>query len=329
MYNKDQEQTQTAIIVGVRGQDGRLLRSLLESANYKIIGVSRDQLEAPNLQELQSSSISVTNQEQVEHLIDRIKPKYVFYLAAQHSSSEQANNEEQPRDYESYHACHVVGFHNFLWAIKSKSPLTRIFYAASSLVFSGSNGFVQDEYTPFDPQGFYGLTKLQGLMLCREYRRKYGTFAAGGILYNHESIFRKSSFLSKRIIEAAYKISIGLQEELEIGSLDTRVDWGYAPDFTEAMKRILDQEIPDDYIIATGESHTVAEFAEIAFGVFGLDSRDYIRPNLRVLNRIISRKEGNYAKLKQVTGWEPSLTFEQMVKQITTDYITSVSCVNE
>jgi GDPmannose 4,6-dehydratase len=214
---------------------------------------------------------------------------------------------------------------NFLWAIRKHSLQSRFFYAASSLVFDGSYGPTQNEETPFTPVGFYGLTKTQGLLLCREFRERYGVFASAGILYNHESALRPINFISKKIISAAHQISLGLQQELSVGNLLTETDWGYAPEYVEAFQLIMKSSAPDDFIIATGESHSVAEFAKIVFNCFGLNSEAYVREDPGVLKRHVPKKVGNIAKLKSTTDWAPSLNFSEMIKTLVTDYLNLTS----
>jgi GDPmannose 4,6-dehydratase len=265
--------------------------------------------------------MSIDDAEQVSALLQAVRPNEIYYLAAHHNSSEQSEVDNSPSEYEIYHRTHVVGLLNFLWAIRRHSPDSRLFYAASSLVFSGIHGPIQNEDTQFTPHGYYGLTKAQGIMVCREFRRSHGVFAAAGILYNHESALRSDKFLSKKIIASAHRISLGLEEELILGNLAAETDWGYAPEYIEAFQRILRTNTPDDFVVATGESHSVAEFAQIAFSCFGLDFQKYVVENQRMLNRIVPRKVGDNSKLKIATGWTPTLNFENMVRKLVNDYL--------
>jgi GDPmannose 4,6-dehydratase len=244
-------------------------------------------------------------------------------LAAHHGSSEQKAADNSPSEYEAYHKVHVVGLLNFLSAIRIHSSESKLFYAASSLVFDGANGPIQDEKTPFTPVGFYGLTKSQGILVCREFRERYGVFAASGILYNHESALRAERFLSKKLIASAHQISLGNKDKLVVGSLSAATDWGYAPDFVLAFQHVLSVRYPDDYIVATGEAHSVADFAQIAFECFGLDYTDYVYENSNLLGRHLPRKVGDSSKLKKATGWRPSRDFPGMVRTLVGDYLSS------
>lgn len=313
-----------AIIVGDRGQDGTLLRANLEEQGTLVVGIGRNRLSLPACLETNlDDEFSVCNTDQVMALVVTICPSEIYYLAAHHVSSEQNGADYSPSDYEEYHKVHVVGLLNFLWAIRKHSPQSKLFYAASSLVFNGNQGPIQDEKTPLTPVGFYGLSKAQGILICRDFRERYGIFASSGILYNHESVLRPEKFLSKKIITAAHEISLGLKSQLVLGNLSAEADWGYAPNFVVAFQKILNIDNPDDYIVATGESHSVAEFAKIVFECFGLDYKKYVYEDSNVLNRNVPRKIGDSSKLKNITDWETSYDFTGMVNTLVRDYLES------
>jgi len=315
-----------AIIVGDRGQDGSLLRASLDKQGIQVVGVGREQLSLPQFfSGISNAGFSIANTKQVAALVEAIRPSEVYYLAAHHVSSEQSGADNSPSEYDAYHRVHVVGLLNFLWAIRNHSPLCRLFYAASSLVFSGSHGPIQNEETPLSPVGFYGLTKAQGIYICREFRQRHGIFASVGILYNHESALRPSKFISKKLIYSAHQISLGLQKELSVGNLSAETDWGYAPDFVEAFQKILRIDAADDFVIATGESHSVSEFAEIVFNHYGLDPTSYIRENPTALLRHLPRKVGDSSKLRRATGWKPTCDFQAMVKMLVSDYMMNLN----
>jgi GDPmannose 4,6-dehydratase len=315
----------TAIIVGDRGQDGTLLRASLEKQGTEVVGVGRNRVSMPlSNGGSNTGDFSIDNTEQVLNLVAQVRPTEIYYLAAHHVSSEQQGADNRPDEYDAYHRTHVAGLLNFLWAIRKQSPQSRLFYAASSLVFDGSHGPTQNEETPLTPLGFYGLTKTQGLHICREFRERHGVFASGGILYNHESALRPQNFLSKRIISSAHKISLGLQQNLFVGNLSSETDWGYAPDYVEAFQLILKTSKASDFVVATGESHSVAEFVKIAFNCFGLDSDKFVLENQNVLNRHVPRKIGDFTKLKVLTGWIPTLTFSDLVQTLVNDYLDSI-----
>lgn len=315
-----------AIIVGDRGQDGTLLRASLEKKGFWVIGIGRDRISIPNqIANNVRVPFSVADSGQVVGLIKSVKPSSIYYLAAHHVSSEQNGSDSCPAEYQAYHEVHVSGLLNFLWAVRNHSPRSRLFYAASSLIFNGIHGPRQDEHTPFTPVGFYGLTKAQGILICREFRERYAIYAAGGILYNHESFLRSDKFLSKKLITAAHEISRGLRNELILGNLSAETDWGYAPDFVEAFQYILSADSPDDYVIATGESHSVGEFSKIVFECFGLNYLNYVHESTAILSRNVPRKVGDYTKLKRATGWKPRYDFSNMVQALVRDYLESIN----
>lgn len=314
------------VIVGIGGQDGTLLRLSLERRGIEVFGVGRQGVfRGDRLSSGFPATFSTTRQEDVEHLVRVLQPDEVYYLAAHHTSSERCNTTDHPDNFIPFHKVHVDGFLNFLWAISQYSRHSRIFYAASSLVFDGSAGPVQNEDTAFSPVDYYGLTKMQGIYLCRHFRKSHGVHASAGILYSHESVLRKDTFLSKKLIRAAHEISLGLRDSIHVGSLQAQNDWGYAPDYVEAFESIVHQETPGDYVVATGEMHTVAEFARIVFDCFGLDEKHYVTENPDILNRVSLPKAGDATKLRQNTGWQPKQSFESMVERLVVDYLRAVT----
>ncbi len=311
------------IIVGHAGQDGSLLINDLQNRGDEIIGIGRlSYLGSPSFPGEIAGDIS--SAEEIHSLVRAFQPNEVYYLAADHTSSEVLGNQVSVlQQFVNAQTTHVSGLVNFLSAIKMESRSARLFYASSSLVFSGKDGEIQNEHTPFTPQGFYGITKTQGMWLCREFREKYDVFASVGILYNHESHLRKNNFLSAKIIQTAIRIAGGSDEKLEIGSLSSRVDWGYAKDYVLAFQKILAAEMPDDFIVATGEAHTVEEFVNIVFNYFCLDREKYLVENKNILARIPLIKIGNANKLRNTTGWRPSLVYEDFVVQLIRDHLAS------
>lgn len=308
------------IVVGHAGQDGSLLVRDLQKRGDDIIGVGRSGCIFPS--GFSSNVIKdIADVKEVYQVVRLFQPDEIYYLAAYHASSEASATQVPLRQqFESAQAIHVTGLVSFLSAIVEESPATRLFYASSSLVFSGENGEQQDEFTPLTPQGFYGITKAQGMQLCREFRKTHKVFASTGILFNHESHLRAPSFLSAKIIKTAIRISEGSTEKLEVGNLSSRVDWGYAKDYVDAFQKILAANNPDDFIIATGESHTVKEFVEIVFGYFGLDPVGYVVENKNILIRTPPVKIGDASKLRKITGWAPSLNYHNFVIQLIKDH---------
>lgn len=308
------------IVVGYAGQDGSLLIGDLQKRGDKIIGIGRSSSIYPV--GFPSNVITdITNCQEVYKVIRLFRPDEIYYLPAYHFSSEAGVTQASLfSQFESAQAIHVTGLVNCLSAIVDESPATRLFYASSSLVFSGENGERQDESTPLTPQGLYGITKTQGMQLCREYRKTHQVFASNGILYNHESHLRSPRFLSAKIIKTAIRISEGSHEQLEIGNLSSRVDWGYAKDYVVAFQKILETSNPDDFIIATGEAHTVKKFIDIVFGYFNLSPDKYVVENSNILTRKPLVKIGDASKLRGVTNWKPSFKFIDFVIQLVKDH---------
>jgi GDPmannose 4,6-dehydratase len=283
----------TAIVVGSGGQDGTLLSAHLRARGVDVHGIAKPERD-------------------VARIVAETNPDEVYYLAAFHHSSQDPPidpGELLARSTE----VHVTNLARWLDAIRARP--TRLFYAASSLLFGDPVESPQTERTPMNPTEAYGVTKLAGMTLCHEYRSN-GVFASVGILYNHESPLRAVKFVSKKIVKAAWAIRRGEQEKLVLGSLDAALDWGYAPDFVDAMQRILALPAADDFIVATGELHSVREFVELAFGQLGLDWRAHVEENPSVITRPPLARVGDASKLTRMTGWRPSKGFAEMVRAL-------------
>jgi len=251
----------------------------------------------------------------LHELIAEVSPDEVYYLAAYHHSAEQPKPLGETVGLSL--AVNAQGLNNVLAAIVDlPASKPRVFYAASSRVFGEPPGDVQDENTPLAPLCAYGISKAAGIHLCRYYRQEHQVYASTGILYNHESPLRSKHFVTRKIVRAAVRISSGLERELVLGDLDARVDWGWAPDYVEAMHAILNLACPDDFVLATGILHSVREFAEIAFSAVGLDWREYVVERHDVLDgrRAVKPLCGNAEKLQTATGWRPRVSFEEMVR---------------
>lgn len=303
----------TAVIVGSHGQDGRFAFDSLAEKGYGVIGLDKGVIKTKATE--WNMPVDIIYKDAVFEFLKKVQPDEVYYLAAFHHSSEDQGVDEIELFEKSY-SVHVFSYLNFLQGIRLYSPKTRMFYAASSLIFGEADSEVQDETTPFRPNSAYGITKLDGLMLSRYYREKYGTFASVGIFYNHESEYRSGKFISMKIVEAAVNIKKGVQSKLVVGDLATEVDWGYAPDYIDAIQRILQLEKADDYIIATGQKHSIQELASIAFEYVGLDWKQYVRENQTILTRRRKPMVGNAEKLKKATGWQPKTGFDEMIRKM-------------
>lgn len=303
----------TAIIIGSNGQDGRILFDFLSKKKYNLIGISKGGVEVRGLR--WSGKVNINKSKEVFDLIKTIKPDEVYHLAAYHHSSQDKVEDDLVLLNKSYQT-NFFSLVNFLEAIRRYSPNSRLFYASSSMVFGSMKGGRQNEVTPFNPDSFYALSKLDGLLLCRLYRGKYGLFASAGILFNHESAYRQKKFVFRKIIQGAIDIKNKKQKVLKVGNLQAEVDWGYAPDYMEAAYKILKASASDDFIVATGEKHSVLDLVRVAFGYFGLDYKKYVVEDKNIICRKKIAALGNAGKLSRITGWKPRVGFEEMVIKI-------------
>jgi GDPmannose 4,6-dehydratase len=303
------------LIIGHSGQDGTLLRESLETRGDEVFGVSRSATYPFNFLGC-SSPWDIGDSDFVRKLILAVRPDEIYYLAAHHTSSEGTLQVSGVDEYISCHKTHVLGLLNVLDVLSLHLTTCKIFYAASSLVFDGEIDEVQNELTPFNPGGYYGITKALGIWLCRDYRKKRGLIASVGILYNHESHYRSEHFLSQKIIRAAARIAAGSKEKLRLGDITARVDWGYAGDYVNAFQKILALPVGDDFIVATGKSHTVQNFAELSFAGFGLDWQNHVEHYPSVLTRHQTTRIGNAIKLRTATGWRMELDFSGLIEKL-------------
>ncbi len=308
-----------AIIVGSKGQDGKLLAQQLIADGYGLLGISRTGVEwLGAVESLQASSslpkcIDIAESRAVQSAVLQFAPDEIYYLAAVHQSADAgrpATADLLARGYE----VHVGGLVNFLEAMLVHRPQSRLFYAASSHTFGNVDRPLIDEATPLNPICPYGITKAAGVQCCRLYRRLHGLFASVGLLFNHESVYRRPDFLSQKIVRTAVAIKFGLADELVLGDLSAVVDWGDARDFTRAMQDIVSLDQADDFIVATGVPHTVEDFVSTAFECVDLDWKKYVRENRNV---VLTRRNpliGDNSQLRSRTGWSPQVTFKDMIE---------------
>lgn len=307
----------TALIVGSQGQDGQLLWNHLSSMDYGLIGLGFDFVRCQGVD--WHKKIDIHKNHEVVNLIELTQPDEVYYLAAKHRSSQDAASEDLAYYKETFDL-NVYALAHFLEAMKLTGSRSRLFYASSSHVFGRISGEALDtpqvETTPYHPESIYGISKVAATHLCRLYRKKFGVFASVGILYNHESALRKESFISKKIVCSALRIKKGLQQKLVVGDLSAQIDWGYAPDYVEAMNQILQLSEPDEFIIASGRTHSVQEFVEAVFSKLDLDWRFFVEEDRKILTCQELTRVGNFSKLNQATGWTPRTSFEAMVNRL-------------
>jgi GDPmannose 4,6-dehydratase len=302
----------TAIIIGVSGQDGTLLKKYLKNKNYTIVGIGNVKKEAQNLNKIKPWNI--LNKQSMKKLFSKVKNSEVYYLAAHHHSSEQNLNKVDFYELmQQSFKVHVEGLINVLNAIYEEKSNSRVFYASSSLIFSGRYGEIQNELTPIEPQGAYGISKAAGGMVAKEFREKLGLYVSTGILYNHESGLRNSSFLTRRIIETAIRISQGSKENCEVGDLEAVVDWGLASDYVQIFHKILQLENPEDFIIASGKVFKVKSFIKEVFNFFNLDWKDHVIETRSKLFRKSNPKCGSIKKLKKFIKKVPKYSISEFV----------------
>jgi len=300
------------VIVGSRGQDGRLLYDILKQNKCSVIELGIDYVNSTDRSWVKK--VDISNFSEVSQLINQVKPSHIYYLAAHHHSSEDELGDINDLLEKSYKV-NVYSYLNFLESIRNFSPKTKIFYAASSHIYGEPKQPLQDENTKFNPKSIYGITKLDGLLLSRYYRDNYSVFSSVGILYSHESSFRKNNFVSKKIVKTAVEIQNGLSNKLVLGDINAQIDWGYAGDYVQAMLKILEHEKPDDFIVASGKKVRLKDFIALVFDYLDLDWKNFIKESPEVLTRKNTNLLfGNPRKLMDQTGWKPTVNLEQLAK---------------
>jgi len=305
-----------ALITGITGQDGAYLAQFLLKKGYEVFGAFR-RLSTPNFWRLQSLgiydkvklvSMDLTDMSSILEALNVSSPHEVYHLAAQ---SFVGASFEQPLATGDMTA---LGTTRMLESIRLVAKDSSFYHAATSELYGNSSAGTKNEGSPLEPRSPYAVAKLYAYWATRVYREGYGLFACNGILFNHESPLRGLEFVTRKVSNACAKISLGLQDCLSIGNLDARRDWGYAPDYVEPMWKMLQQDRPDDYVIATGEAHSVRDFVNIAFGAAGLDPKKYLKLNSRLIRPLeVDNLVGDSSKARKMLEWEPSKTFKDLV----------------
>lgn len=312
---------QKACISGITGQDGSYLAELLLERGYEVHGlVRRVALEDPRhrmsrlqhiLDRLHLHAASLESYPSLYKIISSIKPDEFYHLAAQSFVSYSFE------DAFSTFRSNIDGTHFVMESIRQAVPECRVYFAGSSEMFGNVTVVPQNEQTPFHPRSPYGISKVTGYHLARNYREAYGMFVSCGILFNHESPRRGFEFVTRKISSHVARIKKGQIKELPLGNLDARRDWGYARDYVTAMYAMLQQDRPDDFVIATGKSHTVREFCAAAFDCAGLNYQDYVRRDERLYRPAeVSVLKGDATKARKKLGWEPTVQFEELVSMM-------------
>jgi len=310
-----------ALITGITGQDGSYLAEFLIEKGYEVHGiVRRSAIEDSEHRMSRITHIldrivihpgSVESYPSIFNVVREVMPEECYHLAAQSFVAYSFEDEFTTL------MTNINGTHHILSAVKQLVPTCRFYFAASSEMFGNAEESPQNERTRFKPRSAYGISKLTGYHLVRNYREAYGLFAVNGILFNHESPRRGFEFVTRKISSWAAKIKLGLAKELRLGNLDARRDWGHAKDYVKAMWMMLQAEAPDDYVVGTGESHSVREFAEIAFGHLGLDYRNYIVQDERFYRPAeIFHLIADPSKAKSKLGWDHHYRFETLVQEM-------------
>jgi len=310
-----------ALITGITGQDGSYLSELLLSKGYEVHGIVRRMaLEDPLhrlwrlrhiLDKITLHAGSMESYPSIFNVIEAVQPDECYHLAAQSFVSYSFEDEFSTIN------TNINGTHYLLSSIKQKAPRCRFYFAASSETFGKVRETPQDENTPFHPRSPYGISKVAGFELTRNYREAYNLHASCGILFNHESPRRGHEFVTRKITSQAALIKLGREKRIKLGNIQAKRDWGHARDYVQAMWLMLQQEQPDDYVIATGQCHSVEDFLKKAFALLELDYRTYldIDPTLYRPSEVMVLM-GNYSKAERVLGWRPRVSFEELIREM-------------
>ncbi len=306
-----------AIITGITGQDGSYLAELLIKKNYKIYGICKlsKKIDYSNIQNIKKKviikKIDINNFSQIKRLIKKIKPNEFYHLAAQSFINYKFEDEFFKLN------PNINGTHYILSAIKKFSPKTKFYYAASSELFGNAKSSPQNEHTSFNPRSAYGISKVAGFYLTKNYREAYNLYACSGILFNHESPRRNISFVSRKITKNLSLILKGKIDKISLGNINSRRDWGHAKDYVHAMWKILQLKKPQDFVIGTGKTHSVKDFLYLAFKKVNLDYKKYIKIDKKLFrpnDNIILK--ANFNKAKKILNWKPKINFKSLVYEM-------------
>ncbi len=311
----------SVLITGITGQDGSFLAELLLEKGYDVHGiVRRVALEDPEhrlwrirhiLPDLRLHSASLESFASIYRVIRQVQPDECYHLAAQSFVTYSFE------DAFSTLNTNINGTHYVLAAIHDLVPRCRFYFAGSSEMFGRVTEVPQNEQSRFHPRSAYGISKVAGFDLTRNYREAYGLHASSGILYNHESARRGYEFVSRKITYHACRIRLGLAHTLPLGNLEAKRDWGHARDYVKAMWLMLQQPVPGDYVIATGETHSVRELAEHAFSYLGLDYRDYVRVDPELVRPAeVDILQGDASRAHQALGWRRRTSFRELIEEM-------------
>ena len=306
-----------ALITGITGQDGSYMADLLLEKGYKVYGLVRRSSHEPTdrihhiLDRITLLNGDLTDQSSLDEAVRVSDPDEIYNLAAQSFVPVSWKQPILTGDVTG------LGLTRILEAVRRVKPVARFYQASSSEMFGKVQEVPQTEKTPFYPRSPYGVSKVYGHYMTINYRESYNLFACSGICFNHESPRRGLEFVTRKITYYAAKIKLGLEKELPMGNLDAKRDWGFAGDYVEAMWKMLQADKPEDFIIATGETHSVREFVQIAFESLGLDYQKYVRVDPQFLRPAeVDLLLGSPAKIKKTLHWEPKVSFKELVKMM-------------
>ncbi len=307
----------TALITGIGGQDGSYLSEFLLEKGYRVVGTIPDHNPANIdrirhiLDMIEVAEDDLFDQEHIESIFRKYRPSEVYNFAA---NSVLSASFHQPILATMVLA---MGVTRLLEAIRKITPEARFFQASSSEIFGKPREVPQSETTPFHPRNPYGVSKVYGHLMAITYRENHGLYACSGILFNHESPRRSPEFVTRKITRAAARIRMGLERELRLGNLDSRRDWGFAGDYVRAMWLMLQQDQPGDFVLATGETHSVRDLCEEAFSHVGLDYRDFVAQESESFRPPeTAQLVGNPTKARELLGWEPRVHFRELVRMM-------------
>jgi GDPmannose 4,6-dehydratase len=310
-----------ALITGITGQDGSYLADFLLAKGYEVHGIVRRVAfedsehrlwRLKNIRDkIHLHAGSLESYASIFNVVEDVKPDECYHLAAQSFVSYSFEDEFSTID------TNIKGVMHILSAIKKRSPKCKFYFAGSSEMFGKVKQTPQIESTPFYPRSPYGISKVAGFDLTRNYREAYSIFACSGVLFNHESPRRGFEFVSRKISSGVARIKLGLEKYLYLGNLEAKRDWGYAGDYIEAMWLMLQHDTPDDYVIATNQVHSVKDFAKSAFAVVGLDWEKYVKTDEKFYRPSeVNFLQGDYTKAEKVLEWRPKVFFEDLVKMM-------------
>jgi GDPmannose 4,6-dehydratase len=310
-----------ALITGITGQDGSYLAEFLLSKGYEVHGiVRRVAFEDPEhrlwrirniLDQITLHSASLESYASIFKVVEKVRPDECYHLAGQSFVSYSFEDEFSTVN------SNINGTHFMLSAIHDRAPRCRFYFAGTSEMFGSASETPQNENTPLRPRSPYGISKVAGFHLTQNYRDSYDLYALSGILYNHESPRRGFEYVTRKVTHTVAKIKLGLAKELQLGNLEAKRDWGFAGEYVQAMWRMLQRDEPEDYVIATGETHSIQELVELAFDYVGLNWKNHVIVDEKLYRPSEAYElRGDTAKAKRILGWEAKVSFEELIKMM-------------